>query len=64
MYRGCKTHKRLVNGFRKLRPILSAINPGTYKWEKIFVCLFKPFTSNNYTIKNSFGFAKEITQQS
>ena len=45
-----------------LRPILSAINTGTHKWAK-FV-LRKPFTSNNYTVKDFFDFAKDITQQS
>ena len=50
-----KIHKPLVNGFPKLRPILSAINTGTDKWENFFVPLLKPF--NNYTVKDSFGFA-------
>ena len=44
-----KIHKPLVNSFPNLRPILSAINTGTYKWEKFFVPLLKPFTSNNYS---------------
>ena len=59
-----KIHKPLVNGFPKLRPILSAINTGTYKWAKFFVPLLKPFTSNNYAVKDFFDFAKDITQQS
>ena len=63
MYGHSKIHKPLVNGFPKLRPILVAINTGTYKWTNFFVPLLKPFT-NNYTIKDSFDFAKEITQQS
>ena len=29
-----------------------------------FVLLLKPFTSNNYIVKGSFGFAKDIAQQS
>ena len=29
-----KIHKPFVNGFPKLRPILSALNTGTYKWAK------------------------------
>ena len=57
-----KIHKPLVNGFPKLRTILSAINTDTYKWAKFFVPLLKPFTSNNYTVKDSFDFAKDITQ--
>ena len=64
MYGLSKIRKPLVNGFRKLRPILSAINTGTYKWAKVFVLLLKLFTSNNYTVKDSFDFAKDITQQS
>ena len=64
MYGLSKIHKPLVNSFPKLRPILSAINTGTYKWAKFFVPLLKPFTSNNYTVKDSFDFAKDITQQS
>ena len=54
MYGLSKIHKPLVNGFPKLRPILSAINTGTYKWTKFFVPLLKPFTCNNYTVKDSF----------
>ena len=64
MYGLSKIHKPLFKGFRKLRPILSAINTGTYKWAKFFVLLLKLFTSNNYTVKDSFDFAKDITQQS
>ena len=64
MYGLSKIHKSLVNGFPKLRPILSAINTGTYKWAKFFVPLLKPLTSKNYTVKDSFDFAKDITQQS
>ena len=59
-----KIHKPLVKGFPKLRPILSARNTSTYKWAKFFVPLLKPFTSNNYAVKDSFDFAKDITQQS
>ena len=64
MYGLSKIHKPLFNGFPKLRPILSAIITGTYKWAKFFVPLLKPFTSNNYTFKDSFDFTKDITQQS
>ena len=64
MYGLSKIHKPLVNSFPKLRPILSAINTGTYNRAKSFVPLLKPFTSNNYTVKDSFDFAEDITQQS
>ena len=56
-------HKELVNGFRKLRPILSALNTGTYKWAKFFVPLLRHLTSNEFTLKDSFEFAKRICQQ-
>ena len=64
MYGLSKIHKPLVNGFPKLRPILSAINTGTYKWAIFFVPLLKPFTSNNHTVKDSFDFGKDVTQKS
>ena len=34
MYGSSKIHKPPVNGFPKLRPILSALNTGTSKWAK------------------------------
>ena len=46
-----------------LRPILSALNTSTYKWAKIFVPLLKNLTLNDFTIKDSFEFAKFITKQ-
>ena len=64
MYGLSKIYKPLVNIVLKLRPILSAIDTGTYKWAKFFVSFIKPFTSNNYTVKDSFDFAKDIAQQS
>ena len=53
MYGVSKIHKPLVNGFPKL-------NTGTYKWAKFFVPLLKLFTSNNYTVKDSFDFASSL----
>ena len=53
----------LVNGFPKLRPILSALNTGTYKWVNFFVPLLRYLTSNEFTLKNSFEFAKIICEQ-
>ena len=32
MHGSSKIHEPLVNGFPKLRPILSSVNTGTYKW--------------------------------
>ena len=50
MYGSSKIHKPLVNGFPKLRPILSALNTGTYKWAKFFVSLLRHLTSNQFTL--------------
>ena len=56
-------HKPVVNGFPKLRPILSAHNTGTYKWENFFVSLLGHLTSNQFTLKDSFEFAKIVCEQ-
>ena len=39
MYGSPKIHKPLVNGFPELRPILSLLNTGSYKWA-IFLFLY------------------------
>ena len=62
MYGSSKIHKPLVNGIPKLRPILSALNTGTYKWVNFFVPLLH-LTSNEFTLKDSFEFAKIICEQ-
>ena len=63
MYGSSKIHKPLVNGFPKLRLILSALKTGTYKWANVFVPLLRHLTSNEFTLKNSFEFAKIIYEQ-
>ena len=63
MYRSCKIHKPLVNGFPKLRPILSALNTSTYKWAKLFVPLLQYLTSNQFTLKDSFEFVNIVCEQ-
>ena len=63
LYGSSKIHKPLVNGFPKLRPILSALNTGTYKWPKFFVPLLRHLTSNEFTLKDSFESAKIICEQ-
>ena len=47
-----KIYKPLFNNIAKLRPILSALNTGTYKWVKCFVPLLRDLTSNEYTLKD------------
>ena len=63
MYGSSKIHKPLVNGFPKLRCILSAINAGTFKWAKFFVPLLRHLTSNEFILKNSSEFSKIICEQ-
>ena len=63
LYGLSKIHKPLVNNIPKLRPNLSALNTGTYKWAKFFVPFLQDITSNEYTLKDSFEFAKVIRQQ-
>ena len=45
----------IVNGFPKVRLILSALNTGTF-----FVPSLRHLTSNEFTLKDSFEFAKII----
>ena len=58
-----KIRKPLVNNIPKLRPILFALNTGTYEWAKFFVPLLRDLTSNEHNLKDSFGFAKVICEQ-
>jgi len=60
LYGLSKIHKPAINNIPKLRPILSAINSPTYKLSQYLNKLLKPFTVNEYTVKDSFSFAKDI----
>ena len=42
---------------------MSALNTGTYKWANFFVPLLQHLTFNEFTLKNSFDFAKRICEQ-
>ena len=44
-----------------LRPIFSAIGTAGYILAKCFVPILYAFTSNHYSIKESFSFATEIS---
>ena len=63
LYGLSKVHKQTVGGIPKLRPILSAINSPTYKLSQYLNTILKPFTTNEYTAKDSFSFASEIRRQ-
>ena len=43
-----------------VRPILSAIGTFNYKLSKFLVPLLAPITINEYTVKDSFSFSKEV----
>ena len=46
----------------KFRPIVSAINTPGYNLAKFLIHILEPLTDNEFTVKDSFSFAKEITK--
>ena len=60
LYRFAKIHKALKDGTSSFRPILSATGTPTYNLAKFSDQLLKLLTSNDYTIKDSFSFDKEV----
>ena len=60
LYGLAKVHKSEV----PLRPILSSINTFNYPLAKYLVPLLTSITTNQYTVQDSFSFAKEINQLS
>ena len=60
LYGLAKIHKALEDGTPSFRPILLAIGTPTYNVDKFYDQLLKSLTSNDYTIKDSFSFSKEI----
>ena len=61
LYDNPKIHKSVVNNLPKFRPILSAINIPEYNIAKFLIPTLEPLTHNEFTIKDSFNFSKEIT---
>ena len=57
-----KIHKILEDGVPTFSPSLSEIGTPTYKLAKSCNNLLKPITTNQYTIKDSFSFAKEVEE--
>ena len=45
-----------------LRPIISAIGTHAYKLDKFLVPLLRPFSTNSYTISDTFMFVKELRE--
>ena len=63
LYGLAKVHKSSVNGSPPFRPILSAIETSTYQLSKFLIPLLSPITTNEFTINNTFSFAREIVDQ-
>ena len=63
LYGLCKIHKCLIDKGPPFRPILSAIKTPSYNIAKYLVPILEPITTNKFTIKNSFEFAKEVIEQ-
>ena len=58
LYGLSKIHKMSI----PLRPILSSIGPCGYKIAKFLVPFLEPITSNQFTVRDSFTFATEISK--
>ena len=63
MYGSCKVRKGSVENCPPFRPNLAALNMPTFKLVKFFVLILKSLTKNEFTVKDSFHFAKEIVDQ-
>ena len=61
LYGLCKTHKKVLGKCPPFRPILSAIKTPSYNLAKFLVPISDNF--NNFTVKNSFEFSKDICEQ-
>ena len=56
-----KLHEPVTDGCPSLPPIPFTINVPSYKLAKFFVPLLTSLTSNDFTIKDSFSFAEEVS---
>ena len=63
LYGLCKTHKKVLDKCPPFRRISSAIKTPSYNLAKFLVPLIEPITKNNFSVKNSFEFSKEICEQ-
>ena len=62
LYGLAKIHKTLKDRPPSFRPILSATGVSIYKLAQFCDQLLKPLTKNEYTVKDSFSFAKEVSE--
>ena len=63
MYGNCKVRKQQVDGCRPFQSILSALKTPSYNLAKFLATMLNPLTKSEYTVKNSFLFAEEISEQ-
>ena len=63
LYGLAKVHKQLINNCPPFRPILSAIGTPTYNIARFLVPILKPLTTNDYTLKDTFEFSRDILNQ-
>ena len=63
LYGLANIHKKVIDGCPTFRPIFSAIGTSTYQIARFLVPILKDLTSNEYSVEDSFDFAKEILQQ-
>ena len=60
MYGLAKVHETVTDDLLSFTPILSAIGTPTYKLAKFLGPILEPLTTNGYTNKDTFAFAKEL----
>ena len=60
LYGSPKIHKPLVDGLPKYRPIISQIGSSTYNLAKFLLTFIQPYTTNEYTVKDSFHFVSML----
>ena len=63
MHGSANVQKQLINNCPPFRSILSAIGTPTYNIAKFLVPILKPLTTNDYTLKDTFEFSRDILDQ-
>ena len=60
LYGSPKIHKAPVDGLPKFRPIISQIGSATYNIAKYLLPFLEPFTTNEYTVRDTFHFVSML----
>ena len=63
LYGLCKIHKSLIDNCPTFRTIFSAIKTPSYNVAKHLALMLEPITTNKFTIKKIFEFAKAVIEQ-